>query len=1452
FSITQSDEDVGSRYIWPGTEPKALSLAPSFTDYYFSAAYFIPQEHVLNNFEMVSFNEAAQPHEVTPSYILQSQHTPRDALTIQDVTTLPGLFRWQAERRGAATLFSFRSQPDAGLAKVSYAEGYETSFQLANSLHSLHQNLDIECPVVGIWFEKSIDLHLAILATTISGATWLPFDADAPAARVAACLEDSRAHILLCDAAHYSSAIEATQNVPGCRLMTFGELSRQTQSASGTAKELPGPRAHQAAYLIYTSGSTGTPKGIEIPHSAALAFCLSERSVLETGPNDIVWQGFSAAFDMFIEEVWVSIAGGAQLAIGNRSECQDVPSLGGAGGVWAQRGVTLVNAVPTLINIMTSLDGECRLPPLVRLLNLGGEACPPALVKRLWSPSLRIFNTYGPSETTVTATFEELFPDEPVTIGKPLPMYHALLLPILDDAPKSWSPIPLREGAEGELAIGGQCLGRGYVQRPVLTMEKFIDHPLPSSSGERLYRTGDRVRLDKKLNLVFLGRIDTQVKHRGFRIELGEIEHAIAAHPMVQTAAIILSASTDRLEAYIVVKDDELIEIKELRNKVHNLPAYMQPEAFCFLPAKEMPRLPSGKINVKALQDTSAHFALRQKEELTNGQVSPGDGIPDDGSDLSIILTSMAVIFSQADNITATSDFFDDLGGHSLLAAILVSKLRKDSPEGSALKRLGLQAIYLHRTAEKIAASLEAISDGEEAFLEKGKDLSAQMGDHWPISQPKYVLCSLAQVPALLFVFFVEAITILAPYLVFDAVLRAFDVGIAVVITYFTFVVIPPLRALIGVAGKWIVLGKARPGEYPLYGLYYYRWWLAEQFVRFVDMVSIADTPLLPALMRAMGARVGVHCHIGVTYTSAAFDLVSIGDDVTMGKDTVLAASWIERGRLILAPVSVGSQTHVGSNTVLEGGSNIAEGGELGPMSMLPQGANVPAGERWTGSPARFQTYPTEVGDMRATRPGELRHLAMIMVMALSSVFVLPVIAFAPQIPSILLFEYANIPGVGWYVQTVIVSVPAAIIYIVLVFVELLVLRWLVLGKLVECSYRTTSVYFYRKWLVDRLMDMSLVIFRPVYATLYVVPFLRSLGVKIGRRAEVSTARGINFELTEIGEESFIADRVVIGDGEVRRNMVTLRKTKLHKRAFLGNASLVPQGTELPSNTLLGVMSIAPEIPLKEGQSCFGSPPVLMPARQRGTENLSDHLLYTPRLGQVAARLFIEGMRILVPRILITFGLGFGLQVFESAYPYIGIAPTLVLLPLFYFFFFALPALVVTVLFKWILIGRYQCAEWPLWSVNVWASEFVTATYETLAGPLLTEMLTGTPFLTCAFRLLGVQVGSRTTLLSSDITEYDMVSFGDEAVINRQAGPQTHLFEDRVMKIGRVDIEARGCVKAYSICLPNSRIAAGGQLGCLSLVMKGETVPAGEAWEGAPIAPRRTQPGYNCAKLENL
>jgi non-ribosomal peptide synthetase-like protein len=1097
---------------------------------------------------------------------------------------------------------------------------------------------------------------------------------------------------------------------------------------------------------------------------------------------------------------------------------------------------------------MTSLDDTCQLPPSIRLLNLGGEACPPALVDRLWSPTLRILNTYGPSETTVTATCKELFPGEVVTIGKPMPGYHALILPVLDETPASWSPLEIAEGVEGELAIGGQCLGKGYVGRPALTQEKFVSHPLASIPGERLYRTGDRVRLDSNLDIVFLGRIDAQVKHRGFRIELGEIEQTVASHPQVQTAAVILSTTTDRLEAYIVAKDDAAIQLKEIRHNLRALPSYMMPEACFFVSAADLPRLPSGKINLRALQEISARKAAENITSDEKKKVSATTRVIEADHDLELLLSTISEVFPQADAVTSTLDLFDDLGCHSLLAATLISRLRKDSPVGSIFKLMGLQDVYIRRTPEKIVASLREKMHGSETSSlidKKETDSTTSTSKNWPVSPLRHTLCSIAQIPALFLLFWIQGVTFIGPYIAFYALLYVFDIGTAIIGTYFLFVLIPVLRAIIGITGKWLVLGKAKPGEYPLYSTYYYRWWLAGHFVKLLDMVTIADTPMMPAMMRCMGASIGRSCHIGILYVGPAMDLVSIGDDVCFGKDILLSTSWIERGRLILKEVRVDSEAIIGSHSVIEGGSIIGRGAELDPLSMVRENTHIHEGERHGGSPARFKAQVQDLGQARASRPGLMRKLCMTFALAFSSAFILPLLVYGPQIPSMMLFDYLNIPNVDGWGRTSMVIIPAALFFLALTYIELLSFRWLVLGEVTERSYRTTSIYWLRKQIVDRLMDMCLVILQPVYATLYVIPFLRSLGVKVGHRSEVSTARGINFELTEIGAESFVADHVILGNETTRHNVVTLKKTVLKDRAFVGNAALIHQGSVLESNTLVGVLSVSPETPLKDGESCFGSPSILMPARQAAQVNHAEHLLYKPCRSQIALRLFIEGSRIILPRLMVTAGLGYSTLILGRIFDHIGddfassVVITALMCPVVYLFLFSLPAFFLVWFFKLVFFGRYKSAQWPLWSTDVWKSEFITSTFESLTGPLFFDFLSGTPYLNFCLSLLGVQIGKRATLLSHDITEFDMVKIGDEAVLNMHAAAQTHLFEDRVMKVGSVDVENNACLKPYSICLPDSRVAANAELGSLSLLMKGEVVPTGESWQGAPIAPAK-------------
>ena len=223
-----------------------------------------------------------------------------------NVHTLVDLFRYQVDSRPDATLFTFQTDSET-LRKLTYRQAWLDSLHLARSLDVVLSSGTTGTSstgrraVCGIWLEKSLELHLSMFGVIQSGGTWLGFDPDAPTSRVSACLEDSEAAILICDQAHHARAVEAatearTRNVI---VKTWDEL----MAMPDLGQTLSPPRASDPAYMIYTSGSTGTPKGIAIPHSAALTFALSERTVLETGPTDTVWQGFSPAFDMFIEEV---------------------------------------------------------------------------------------------------------------------------------------------------------------------------------------------------------------------------------------------------------------------------------------------------------------------------------------------------------------------------------------------------------------------------------------------------------------------------------------------------------------------------------------------------------------------------------------------------------------------------------------------------------------------------------------------------------------------------------------------------------------------------------------------------------------------------------------------------------------------------------------------------------------------------------------------------------------------------------------------------------------------------------------------------------------------------------------------------------------------------------------------------------------------------------------------
>jgi non-ribosomal peptide synthetase-like protein len=382
-------------------------------------------------------------------------------------------------------------------------------------------------------------------------------------------------------------------------------------------------------------------------------------------------------------------------------------------------------------------------------------------------------------------------------------------------------------------------------------------------------------------------------------------------------------------------------------------------------------------------------------------------------------------------------------------------------------------------------------------------------------------------------------------------------------------------------------------------------------------------------------------------------------------------------------------------------------------------------------------------------------------------------------------------------------------------------------------------MFYVRKWFADQLMSLSLIVMHPIYATIYVASFFRALGAKIGKDTEISTASSVTHPLLEIGDGAFVADAVTLGEADVRGQVLILNKTVIDSNSFVGNSALIPQGYHLLGNMLIGVLSTPPDeeqMAANTAKDWFGSPAIPLPRRQESNP-FPPELTIHPKKRRKVARGLVEFIRIILPETaIITFSIFFiayahDLVVEEPLWKIV------LYFPFYYLFFMGIPAFLLTLILKWTFIGKYKPKQRPMWSWNVWRSEAITSTYEALSIPFLLEYLQGTPWLPVVMRLLGVKIGKRVWMNTTDITEFDMVTICDDAALNVDCGPQTHLFEDRVMKVGPVKIGARCSIGAGTIILYDSELGDDTKLEALSLVMKGERLSPGTDWIGSPVKP---------------
>jgi non-ribosomal peptide synthetase-like protein len=1280
---------------------------------------------------------------------------------------------------------------------LTYAEVDAKAEALA---HALLQKGVRPGRVVGLWLPRGHEVLIAQIAIAKTGAAWLPFDADAPAERVAVCLSDAQAAGLLIAPA-FASKLAAP-----CPTWTFAGLLADSLEAAGGAKinarALSG-RPDDPAYLIYTSGSTGTPKGIVISGRNICHYLRAANEVYEVGASDVVFQGASIAFDLSMEEIWLPYLAGASLFVATAEmmgEADKLPRL------MESNCVTVLDAVPTLLALLP------RDIASLRLIILGGEACPPSIANRWCKPGRKVFNSYGPTETTVVATVAEVQPGVEVTIGRPIANYTCY---VVDEHLNLLPP-----GVEGELLIGGPGVAKGYLRRDRLTREKFIANPyLDDAPDPVLYRSGDAAEIATNGEIVFHGRVDDQVKIRGFRVELGEIEAKLVGLPGVGQAAVVLrnDNENEQLVAFVVPSLDQETDARLLRNELRqSLPAYMIPERFEFV--ESLPKLASGKIDRKGLRQTelAAADALEAQEQ------------PRNETEAKLLNAAQRVLPPQA--IPFDADFFTDLGGHSLLAARFISAVR----ETPALARITLQDVY---TARSLRAMAEVL-DRKGARRSRREDLSFV-----PPPMLRRFRCGCAQalaLPVILALVTAQWLGVFVSYMLLTGAEASFFEEIVSLVGVYMCINIATVAIVI--AAKWLVIGQTKPGRYPLWGFYYFRWWLVRRFLGLVHVKWFQGSPIMRLYLMALGMRIGKDALIG-EIEPGAVDLISIGAGASIGSNANFANARVEGNELVIGTIEIGPKVYIGSSCVIEENVVVEEGAELGDLTAIGSGGHAGAWEVWDGSPGRrVRMVDRAALDLPSTASGARRGIMGLLYGVL--LLAIPPLGLLPIFPAFWVFDRiddligtADFDRTHYMISIPIMALPTAFVMVLVTVGFIAACRWVILPRVREGTYSVHSWFYFRKWAVALASEVTLETLSSLFATVYMRAWYRLMGAKIGKDAEISTNLSGRYDLVEIGEKCFIADEVILGDEEIRNGWMYLKRVKTGPRVFVGNSAVVPAGVEIPGGALIGIKSKPPANQLMQtGDTWFGSPPIKLPVRQK-FDGGGANWTYEPPRWKKFARACFEAVTISLPIMLfISFGTWavewFSGSVLEGKY-----------FEVLWQFLLASAGIslimtLVVIALKWITMGRYEPMVKPMWSWWAMRTEAVAVIYWGLAGKVLLDHLRGTPFLPWLLRLFGTKVGRGVFMDMTDITEFDCVSVGDYAALNVLCALQTHLYEDRVMKVGKVFVGNGVTVGAGSTALYDTLVSDYARLGPLTVVMKGEQIPADSAWEGAPAEPK--------------
>ncbi|MEM9439813.1 MAG: Pls/PosA family non-ribosomal peptide synthetase, partial [Pseudomonadota bacterium] len=1130
--------------------------------------------------------------------------------------------------------------------------------------------------------------------------------------------------------------------------------------------------------------------------------------------------GMTLAFDFHVEDLWVPLIAGATLISGKSGT-----SLFGADlhAFLKEKRITVFPCVPTL---WATIEEDL---PDVRVILLSGEDVPHHLVVRWHREGRRILNAYGPTECSVSSTLRVLEPSSPVTIGKPLPTYIAV---ILDEHEDKLAP----EGEIGEIGIAGVALARGYLNREELTSKKFITDflDLPNNPSRRIYRTGDYGSIREDGELDFHGRIDTQIKIRGYRVELGEIEAVLMqSDNIAQTVVNPYEAEPGALElvAYYTRKPGapEISRSEVTRSLRAHLPPYMVPGYLEEIEA--IPMTANNKADRKALPAPKGpRLAV-----VTSNFVPPS-------TETERVLAETLADILQSERVSIEDNFFVDLGAHSLLMARFGAAIR----EKLNLTAVSMQDIYMNPTVVQLAAHLDELPSeaiDEEAVQARREAL------HIP-SNLAYYGCGFLQFA------WASAWGLLGLWIFIEGILWTYDAMPDLAATYGRIMVfglsLTAIFSIFPLLVKWLVIGRWKPEVIPIWSLRYFKFWAVRTILGSAPLAYLGD-PFYNIYLRLLGAKVGKNAVIHAKGVPVCTDLFSIGDDSILRKDSMARGYKAKNNYIYTGSVEIGANCFVGEHGVLDINTVMEDDTQLGHASSLHEGQRVPKGKHYHGCRAvetKANYCPVEPMHCSTLRRWLYPLIPFSLFFGLGPIPLMIVYFFFPIIWELMggpNFPY-EAPGadIQWW-ATFLLPVSFAIVFfsVILGLISIAIFPRLFNYFLEEGkTYVLYGVHYFIHGIVKA--GSNSVFYNRLFGDSSAIPHY---GRWIGYRMNKIIQTGSNFGMDQRHENPFLCD---FGSGTMvsgglkminevmSNNSFRLGKVATGENSYLGNYLHIPTGARIGENVLLATKCLVPiDGPIRENVGLLGSPPFEIPrATDRDLKMAEMDEETKKRQLKLKNRYnFLSVMMFLINNAFLVFALTLPSVLSLLYYPRYGmmsfiVAGTLAgIFGIFWLWFVERAILGFRRLSPKVVSMLGDPYFWfheRYWKLNgLW---------------MVAPAFAGTPMKNFFSWLQGVKIGKKVFDDGADFDEDTLIEIGDYTNINAECVIQPHSLEEGVFKSDYVKV-GKGCTLGVA-----SNLHYGVTLGDYveiapdSFVMKGELVPSDSTWSGNPAKAVRVEP----------